>query len=235
MKEKLRARVGRIISGSLNALVDAIEGTAPEIVLEESVREIDGVIDETRAEMGKVVAGKYSANKQLTDKHEHLEKLSDQIQIALQEGRDDLAEAAVSKQLDIEAQIPLLEQSIKDASDKETELEGYIKALQAKKREMTEELQDFIKAKAQATGNTSSSAAAEHAGLGAENRVNHAMDKASSVFDRVLSKQGLASGQSGHQDANTEAKLQELEKLSRENRIKERLAAIKSRSSSDKS
>ena len=238
MREALRTRVGRIISGSFNALVDAIEGAAPEVVLEESIREIDGTIDETRIELGKVVAEKYSANKQLGDKHSHFEKLKEQIEFAVQEDRDDLAEAAIAKQMDIEAQIPLLEQAIKDTSDKEKELEGFVQALQAKKRELRDELTEFSKSRAAqnaAASGATSSAGASHAGAGTEHRVNSALDKASSVFDRVISKQGLVSGQGGNQDASTEAKLQELEKLSRENRIKERLAAIKTRSSEDKS
>ncbi|MDH3763867.1 MAG: PspA/IM30 family protein, partial [Gammaproteobacteria bacterium] len=55
MKENIANRVGRIISGSLNALVDAVENAAPETVMEEAIREIDGAIDEVRTELGRVV------------------------------------------------------------------------------------------------------------------------------------------------------------------------------------
>lgn len=48
MKESITARVGRIISGSLNALIDAVEDSAPEWVMEQAIREIDGAIDEVR-------------------------------------------------------------------------------------------------------------------------------------------------------------------------------------------
>ena len=40
MKERLIKRVGRIISGSFNAVVDAIENAAPETVMEQALREM---------------------------------------------------------------------------------------------------------------------------------------------------------------------------------------------------
>ena len=66
--------------------------------------------------------------------------------MALTNERDDLAEAAVSNQLDIEAQIPILEHTITECGENERELEGYITALQAKKREMKDELKVYREA-----------------------------------------------------------------------------------------
>lgn len=229
MNEGLRSRVGRIISGSLNALVSAVEGMAPEMILEQSLNEIDATIEETRQEMGKVVAEKYAANKRLSEKNAKHETLSEQIQTALNESREDLAEAAVSKQLDLEAQMPLLEQAIADHNDKEKELESFIQALQAKKRELREELTTFAEARAQ-SGESSSETHAP-TGASSEHKVNAAMDKADSVFERILSKHGV--GMEGSSDAKTEAKLQELENLTRDNRVKERLAILKSKNKQD--
>ena len=48
MKESLSGRVGRLISGSFNALIDAVENSAPELVMEEAIRDIDGVVDEVQ-------------------------------------------------------------------------------------------------------------------------------------------------------------------------------------------
>ena len=39
MKEKLINRVGRIVSGSFNSLVTALENAAPETVMNEAIRE----------------------------------------------------------------------------------------------------------------------------------------------------------------------------------------------------
>lgn len=222
MVEGLTKRVGRIISGSINALVDAVEGAAPEVVMEEAIREVDSAIDEVRAELGKVIASKHLANKRLAEKNARHEDLAEKLELAVSQGRDDLAEAAISHQMDIEAQIPVLERTIAECGEREKELEGYITALQAKKREMREELQTLREHKRQAAEvDTSGNAAAGISG----NSVNRKVEQASSAFSRVLEKQtGLGMA---NRDATSAAQLAELEKLARENRIKERLAAVK--------
>jgi phage shock protein A len=225
MNENITSRVGRIISGSLNALVDAVENAVPETVMEEAIREIDSVIDEVRAEMGRVVAKKHLANTRLMEENKKHESLTEKIELAVAESREDLAEAAISQQLDIEAQIPVLEATIGDCVTQEKELEGYITALQAKKREMKEELQQFRAAKT-AAGSATPSGTGTGSGSTAESRV----DKASSAFDRVVEKATGVLGSTGASDRETATKLAELDDLARKNRIQERLAAVKNKS-----
>ncbi|RCK51218.1 hypothetical protein TH25_09585 [Thalassospira profundimaris] len=220
MSEGLSSRVGRIISGGLNAILDAVEDAAPEAIMEQSVREIDDAITEVRDELGKVLAAKHLANKKLSDKNSEHEDLSDKIEIAIGEGRDDLAETAVSHQLDIEAQIPVLEQSIADAAERERELEGYVAALQARKREMKAELQRFREAREATRINASGQTAEASLGQGAS--------RATQAFERVMDRQGVA-GSGGMTAPKTAVQLQELETLARKNRVNERLAAIKTR------
>ncbi len=220
MSEGLSSRVGRIISGGLNAILDAVEDAAPDAVMEQSIREIDDAIEEVRSELGRVIAAKHLANKKLSDKNSEHEDLAEKIEIALSEGREDLAESAVSHQLDIEAQIPILEQSIAEAAEKERELEGYVAALQARKREMKEELKRFRDASAAAKIDASADAA--------NPSIGHGVSQATRAFERVMERQGgIATG--SMTEPKTAAQLQELEKLARQNRVNERLAAIKSR------
>ncbi|MDA0782506.1 MAG: PspA/IM30 family protein [Proteobacteria bacterium] len=230
MAESIINRVGRIISGSANALVDAVENASPSMIMEQAVREIDQAIDDVRAELGKVIAGKHLANKRLSEKNTAHEEFASKIELAVSEGRDDLAEAAISAQLDIEAQIPVLEHSISSAGEKEVELEGFISALQAKKREMKEELKLLREAKDEAE--SSGGAASDSTGT-TKNDVNKSIDNATSAFDRVLEKQTGLSGVGGASNENA-AKLQELEQFTRDNRVKERLAAIKSKTQNSK-
>ena len=225
MNESITSRVGRIISGSLNALVDAVENAVPETVMEQAIREIDAVIDDVRAELGRVIANKHLANTRLMEENKKHEELTEKIELAVSQSREDLAEAAISQQLDIEAQIPVLEATIGDCVAQEKELEGYINALQAKKREMKDELHQFRDAK-KATGSTGSTAGASDNASSAESRVN----KATSTFDRVVEKAtGVLSG-SSPADRATATKLAELYDLARKNRIQERLAAVKNKS-----
>lgn len=221
MKESLAGRVGRIISGSANALISAVENAAPEVVLEEIIREIDGAIDDVRTELGRQLAAKHLANNRLMEENRAHDELSEQIATAVAEGRDDLAEAGISRQLDIEAQIPILERAIAEAGDKERELEGYAQALLARKREMREELKRLAAARAE-----SSSVAIGGAGA-ANSTVASRVAKAEAAFDRILEKQSGLGGGRATPDAANAAKLAELEELTRNNRIKERLAAVK--------
>lgn len=226
MKESLTNRVGRLISGSFNALVDAVENAVPETVMEEAIREIDGAIDDVRTELGRVVANRHLASTRLMEENRKYETLSANIELAVKENRDDLAEAAIAQQLDIEAQIPVLEATISDCSGKEKELDSYIAALQAKKREMQDELRQYRETINEVTTiGAESTATSSRKGADIDAKV----EKAESAFDRVLEKAtGLAAGRSS-MDAKTAAKVAELETLAHKNRVQERLAAIKSR------
>jgi len=227
MKESIANRVGRIISGSLNALIDAVENAAPETVMEEAIREIDGAIDEVRAELGRVVANKHLANQRLMEESRKHDDLSEKIELAVTEDRDDLAEAAIASQLDIEAQIPVLETTIADCGTQEKELEGYISALQAKKREMKDDLKSFREARREADSVAASASGSSGGGSGVEAKVG----KAESAYTRVLENATGLVGRVGSGDTASAAKMAELDEMARRNRVNERLAAIKRKTS----
>lgn len=220
MKEKITGRVGRIISGSFNALINAVENVAPEIVMEQAIREIDDAIEDVRSELGKTIANKHLANSRLMQINQKCEELSEKIELAVSENRDDLAETAISQQLDMEAQIPILETQISDLSSKEKELEGYIAALQGKKREMREEVTLYKTSRKESENEVPTS-------NGKTSSVATKISHAESAFERVLSETtGFSSGIT-MSDKKTAAQMNELEDMSRKNRVKERLAAIK--------
>jgi phage shock protein A len=221
MSESLVARVKRLVSGGVNSLVDAVENASPELVMKEAIREIDRAIDEVRDELGLVIANKHHANKRMMSASAKHEELGESVRLAVSESRDDLAEAAISRQLDLEAQMPILEQALHEASAREKELEGYIVALQGRRREMEADLATFVSSrKAEGSG------APEGSRADSGRRAERKADKAQSAFDRVLiSATGIPGSASG--DRATAAKIAELEKVSRENRIRERLAAAK--------
>lgn len=220
MSENLASRVKRLVSGSVNSLVDAVENASPDMVMAEAIREIDRATDEMREELGRVLAGKHLASRRLMDANGKHEALTEQIETAVQQRRDDLAEAAISRQMDIESQIPVLETAIGDANAEEAKLEGYIQALQARRREMNEDLDAFKAAKAEET-----SAIGEHS-ADTSGGTAQKVSNAEQAFDRAMrNTTGVpATGAARPQDA---AKLAELEALSRQNRIRERLAAVK--------
>ncbi len=222
MSETLSRRVGRLVSGGFHALIDVAENLAPEAVMNESIREIERAVDEVRAELGKVLAQKHLAAKKMADESNRHEAIDANLQAAVDAGRDDLAEAGIAEQMDIEARLPILENTIADCAAQEKELEGFIAALQAKKREMQQQLQDWRAAQqSMGTGKTAG-------GNGSDlNRIARDAEKSGNAFDRVMGRQNSVHSST---DAAQLAKLKELEDLSRNNRIAERLAALKAKS-----
>mgnify|MGYP002722356465 FL=1 len=219
MSETLSRRVGRLVSGGFHALIDAAENLAPEVAMNESIREIERAVDEVRAELGKVLAQKHLAAKKMADESNRHEAIDANLQAAVDAGRDDLAEAGIAEQMDIEARLPILENTIADCAAQEKELEGFIAALQAKKREMQQQLQDWRAAQqSMGTGKTVG-------GNGSDlNRIARDAEKSGNAFDRVMGRQNSVHSST---DAAQLAKLKELEDLSRNHRIAERLAALK--------
>lgn len=217
MSETLANRVGRLIAGGFHSLVDAVENAAPESVMEQAIREVDTAIADVRADLGAVEAQRHLAAKRLSEDSARHETLSDQARLGLEQGREDLAAAAVERQLDIEAQIPILEARLAGLAEDKTRLEGYITALQAKKREMREALEDYRRSRDQPTV----SATAAPTGT-AQVRAERAVD----AFDRIFQRGTGLKGTAGVTD-KTAAQLAELDELARQNRIRERLAQLK--------
>lgn len=225
MADTLGARVGRIVSGSAHALIDAIEGAMPDAVMQQTLREIDKAVDDVRSELGRTIAGKHLANKRLTEQSSRHEELAGQIELALRQGREDLARAAVEHQLDVEAQVPVLEATVAEAGKREIELEGYVAALLAKRREMEEAFQSLLLARAK--GAEQAGAATGQAGSGGAPSVTRRVENATGAFDRLMAREGAPA--LGGVDREQGARLAELDGLARRNRVEERLAAIKAR------
>jgi len=221
MSETLKTRVGRVIAGSVHALLDRIEDQAPEAMMEQSIREADAVIDDVRHELGVVSANRHLSQQQHASLNSQHAKLTDQIDEALTGGREELARAAVARQLDIEAQLPVLETTLGEYTRQEGELQGYVAALLAKKREMQEALGEFRKSRAAAAATVSSTGGA------AASAAEHRIDKLTSAFDRIYERQTGLSGTARGNSLQQAAQLKELDDLVRDNKIAERMAQLK--------
>lgn len=221
MSETLKNRVGQVISGSVHALLDRIEDQAPEAMMEQSIREADAVIDDVRHELGVVSANRHLSQQQHANLNSQHAKLAAQIDEALNAGREDLARAAVARQLDIEAQLPVLETTLGEHTRQEGELQTYVAALLAKKREMQEALAEFRKSRAAATATASKTGSA--AGSTAEQRI----DRVTDTFDRIYERQTGLSGTARGNSLQQAAQLKELDDMVRDNKIAERLAQLK--------
>jgi phage shock protein A len=221
MADSLRTRVARVIAGGAHALIDKVEDAAPVAMLEQSVREVDIIIDEVRAELGLIAANRHLAQQQHLNLNREHEQLANSIATALSESRDDLAESAISRQIDIEAQLPILETSLAELGAREKEMSGFVDALLGKKREMETAIRDFEASRRVAEANPAMSAQGT-------NIIGAKLSSAQSAFDRTYQRQSGLSPSARGASLEQATRLKELSDLVRNNKIAERLAALKS-------
>jgi len=222
MSESLVLRVKRLISGSVNGVVDTLETANAEMVMRESIREIERATDDVREELARTVATRHHTVRLLERTKAKLAELSERAKLAVGQGRDDLAEAALSRQIDLEAEIPVHETKITEATAKQVELEGYVAGLAARKREMENDIAAFVSAR------ESAAQAAGGVGPGASvaTKAERRADQAQQAFERAMN--GPAGAAAGTKvDRETAAKLHELDRLSRSSKVAERLASLK--------
>jgi phage shock protein A len=221
MADSLKSRVGRVIAGGVHALLDHFEDQAPEAMMEQSIREADGVINDVRHELGLVAANRHLSQQQHANLNGQHARLSEQLDQALAQQRDDLARAAVARQLDIEVQLPVLENTLSEFSRQEGELQGFVAALLAKRREMEEALLNFRKSRAAAA------ATAPSAGAGAGSAAQHRINTVTGAFDRLYERQTGLTATAHGTSLQQAATLKELDDLVRDNKIAERMAQLK--------
>jgi phage shock protein A len=219
MGDTLAGRVGHVIAASVHALLDSLEDAAPETMMAEALRQVDKVVDEVRHELGVAAANRHLAQQQHAELNRRHAELGANIEAALGQAREDLARAAVARQLDIEAQLPVLETTLGDLSRHEAELKGYVNALAAKRRDMTDALGAY---------RTSRARTASAAGPVPEaSRSRARMDEAAAAFDDVFRRQTGLTGAGLGDSLDEAARLKELDDMVRNSKIEERLAQVK--------
>ena len=202
--------------GGAHALIDKVEGLAPEATMAQAIREIDEVLGEVRAELGRIEATKHQLATRLAKLAGEHEDLGEKAELAVRENRDDLAAACLERQTLIEDQLPVLEQSLQTQRERGQECEGYMRALIARKQEREQLLNEYIHSR-----RTPESSETGHSPRGQEHRV----DRAESAFDRAMARATGVLGYAG--DPGDAMKLKEIADLQRRKRIDERLGALK--------
>lgn len=215
MKKRIAERVGRIISANLDMLIRSFANDHPRTVIERAITEIDGILEDVRAELGKISVNKYYTEKRLSERNQVHQTLGEKIEKLVAQSLPDQAETYISQQLDIENQIPVLKGALKEYIEKEKLVEGYVKALLAKKREMMREWQEM---KVMLERSRESASELNPSGELAKEVVASEILKVESAFDRVLQKKG---------DTTSSEKLSELDDWVRKTEIKDRLASVK--------
>ena len=119
-------------------------------------------------------------SKTITKLNNEHNTIEEQLEVALNEGRDELVQTALSRQVDIEDQLPSLENQNHALTEQEKEINDAVTGILAKRRQMEEELFEFKKNKQAAQAH----AISEVGGAGTKSAMN--IEKAENAFSRAL-------------------------------------------------
>lgn len=228
MRDSIASRIGRIITGTANSIVSKIEGLAPEVVLEQAISEVDGVLDEVRAELGNITAQKHHVSKTMARLNQEHAELEEQVVTAYTQGRKDLVESALARQTDIEDQLPALEGQLGRLSTQEKDHNQALTGLIAKRNEMEDELQEFIDSRKQ----QAISSDGETVPAGTDSALWKAQ-QAENAFSRVIHRTTGINRSTLTSNSKESAKLVELANLSRNAKIEAKMKALEERVASE--
>jgi phage shock protein A len=213
--EPIYLRVRRVLSASAEEAVDALERASGASLLREAIRQVEGAFDEVRAEHETQAARAVQAKAQQQALRERIAELDEKARFALGRGRDDLAEAAVSSQLDLEARIGRLDSVQADAAGQIVRLDECLAALAARKAEMQKQLRQFEAARRDEQVDSRESRR--------DQRIERTVARAEQTFERVMASTEDAVGADGeHGD-----QLAEIDALRRDAALAERMAALR--------
>ena len=215
MAQSIFDRVSFLLAATVQDMVDRMERAGGDAVMREAIREAERAIEQVKAELESTMARRLQAARHQKMLTERADALTAQAEGALRQGREDLAEAALSRQVDFEAQARELDAVQLEVREAERRLEVALAALGARKREMEDALQAWLASRATAGGPTRT----------AEKRV----DAAERTFDRAMA--GADGAGVPRSDAGTIKQLAQLERMQKSAIIAERLAALKASAS----
>ena len=218
MAESIFGRVRRVIAASVEDAVDAMERAGGTGVMREAIREVDRILDEVRAEHEAAAARRLQAARQARMFREKAAALEEKAQFALGENRDDLAEAAVARQIDFEAHAVRLDAAQAEAAAEAERLEACLAALGARKQQMEEELAAWEVSRREAAAGRGTPSRPSR---GVEGRVG----RAEAAFGRILKDvNGAGLPRTEARDA---AGVAEIELMQRSAAIAQRMEALR--------
>ncbi|MBK61452.1 MAG: hypothetical protein CL575_00605 [Altererythrobacter sp.] len=221
MAESVFARVRRVLSGRIEDSVDAMERANSDGTMREAIREVDRALDEVRGDKEAAMTRRLQAARQQEMIGTKIDELTGKAKFALQEGREDLAEGALTRQVDLEGQFAKLEKLQALSRIEEQKLEESMTALQARKSEMEEALAAFMIARSDAS-------------MGGDDGFDNKLDiekkirNAEAAFDRAMT--GAGGVEFSRSDAKAINAVAELDTMQKGATVAERLAALKQES-----
>jgi phage shock protein A len=219
MAEAIFMRVRRMISASVEDVVDAMERAGGTSIMREAIREVERAIDDVRAEHEAATTRRLQAVRQQKMFRDKLSGLEEKARFAIGENRDDLAEAAVSRQIEFEVQAERLDGVQAEAAEEERRLDECLAALKTRKERMEEELAAFEAARRDA-------AFGGDGPTRPDRRAEHRVQQAEEAFDRAMAGVGGVSAVS-RTDAQAAAKVAEIDAMQKTAKVAQRMATLR--------
>ncbi|AYQ36882.1 hypothetical protein BLA9940_06237 [Burkholderia aenigmatica] len=221
--EHFGIRVKRLMTANVHALIGSLENRMPQAILEQYLREFDDVIAQARVALGRHEAARYQAAKAIARINNEIERLNDLLGTALARNDDAAVRAGAERQIELEDQLGVLQQSLHDASERAQAAEADLLGLRAKRAEMEAGLRELIAARAPGDGERRTEGPA---GAGVDPRA----EQLEQGFNRTMAGATGAVGLGTGSSSADPSLLHRLETLHKEQRIEERVARLKSQS-----
>ena len=214
MPEPIFLRVRRLLSASAEDAVDALERASGASVMRETIRQVARARDDVRTEQEALAARVAQAKRQQGLARERIDDLDEKARFALGKDRDDLAEAALSRLLDLEAELARLDRVQAEAAGQALRLDQCAAALAQRKAQMEQALAAFEAARPGPGPGGGDPARRDQA-------LQRKVDRAQETFDRVMA------GAGGDPAGRADAKEDEIDALRRSAAVAERMAALR--------
>ena len=218
MAEQIFQRVRRILNARLEDAVDWMEQSGSDSVMREAIREVGQAIDQVQVDYEAAMSSRLLAVRQQKALREKAIGLTAKAKFALAEGREDLAEAALGRQVDFEEHAGKLDAVWAQAREEESRLSENLVALKTRKQQMEEALDAFL-------------ASRRDMALGGDGPtkpprcVERRVDRAEKAFDRAMSNAGGAGFT--RPDAEAIRSVAEIDVMQKHALVAARLAALK--------
>ena len=219
MAEAVLVRIRRVIETNVQKAVELAERASGPVLMREAVRELERTEDKLRVDRDSADARRDRAADAQRQIKAKLAELDDHARYALGKGRDDLARAAVERQVDLESERDGWASAEAEAKVEARCLDQAIADIAARRQRLAKELAATQREAAPRAG----------AGESVQARVAKAMDRADRMFDRALAERSPVAD-----PAETAVKMADIAALKRADAVDERLAALKAKAEAAK-
>lgn len=134
--DSLKLNVARLLNGSFSIFNTEYENLDTQTLLGYANQELESVTRQVRDELTRVVSERYINEEAIEQKTVILEDLEDKAKAALESNDEESARQIVNQQMDIEDQMPILDEAMDIFDENIEDLEYLMNALTAKKHEL---------------------------------------------------------------------------------------------------